>query len=235
MHCRGSILIGLCSAWLVSGSAQALSVVEAVRTTSITVTQSGGPAQHYSESDPVGYGTWTSDLSRRGSGNPVRAYQDSLISDSELSGTGDVAMWTTGDYAESHYRIVFDLSDSTGYNFFVDNMDTNACCTSAPSGLVTLDRVDPVTHDTLQTIYSVTLGRQTGFQSGGQGYPDFSAQGVLGIGTYALDYALHVNGSRNAAGSGLSGFDLAFVPEPTTGLLLLMGIAGLAGARPRRR
>jgi hypothetical protein len=50
-----------------------------------------------------------------------------------------------------------------------------------------------------------------------------------------LDYALHVNGSRNAAASGLSGFDLAFVPEPTTGLLLLMGISGMAGARPRRR
>ena len=85
----------------------------------------------------------------------------------------------------------------------------------------------------LLTIHSVALGREPG-QYGGRGYPDFSAQGTLEPGVYALDYLLYVYGSHNAEGPGLSGFNFTMVPEPGTGLLLLMGVLGFAVERRRR-
>jgi hypothetical protein len=204
-----------------AASAQALSVVSSSRTTMIWWTNGTS-----SDSAPVGYGQWTSDL--RG-GTNSRAYQSSLISDSELRGNGDVSMWTTGDYSESRYSVTFDLDTSTPYSFFVDNFDSNGCCTWQPTGLVTLDQVGP----TSRSIYSVTLGRSSA-PGGGQGYPDFSAQGVLDPGRYSLTYDVNVNGSHNAAGPAASGFDFVVVPEPGTGALLAFGLAGLFARRRRR-
>src|SRR5262249_37943482 len=154
-------------------------------------------------------GSWTSDLylpSPTGIWPGVHAYQDSLISDSLTSGvlfraTGDVSMSTTGESGDSHYRVVFALATSVDYSFFVDNLDNAPGYTWNPSGSVTLDLLDPSSLAVVQNIYSVSLNRTPLF---GQGAPDFSAQGTLAPGTYALDYGISVFGSHNAAGPGLS-------------------------------
>jgi hypothetical protein len=230
---RRAALVALVAACSLTAteSSRAMTIVLSTRTTKITVTDPSlsQPDQNYSDSGPAD-GPWTSDLQGTSPvGTTVRAYQDSLLSDSELRGTGDVKMGTTGDYAESHYRVVFLLGASGPYTFHVDNFD-NYYAFWQPTGSVILDQTDPTGQIVLQNIYSVALGRDPG----GQGFPDLSAQGTLSPGTYALDYLVKVTGSVNAAGPGLSGFDFAIVPEPGTGLLLAMGVVGLAAVRARR-
>lgn len=218
------VLFALIAQLVVTGSSQALSLVEVARTNRITAMEydpqfGGYMPRDYSESGPAGFGSWSSELSG-GQGNLVRAQQDSLVSEAQLRAYGDVGMWTSGEYAETMYHVVFDLAEATTYSFFVDNLDTNACCNWAPTGSVTFTGPG--------VSYSVELGRNASPGSGGQGHPDFFASGILGPGTYTLDYLLRINGSHNAAGSGLSGVDLVLAPEPSTALLLALGVTGLA-------
>ena len=212
-----------------------LSIVSASRTTNIQVSDPAGPVQFYSDSSS-GVGPWTSDLyqpSPTGIWPGVRAYQDSLISDSLITGvlfraTGDVSMSTTGDFADSDFRVVFTLATGVDYSFFVDNLDNSPAYSWNPRGSVTLDLLDPVSNAVVQRLYGVALDR---FPNG-QGAPDFSAQGALAPGTYALEYRISVTGSHNAAGPGLSGFQFAIVPEPGTALLVFTGLLGLGARRP---
>jgi hypothetical protein len=147
----------------------------------------------------------------------------------ELSGTGSVGKSGTGVYdsAGTRFRVVFALDARTVYDFSVTNLETNGCCTWAPGGAVTLDQVNPGNVSlVLQPIYSVALGRDE-MPGSGTGFPNFSAQGTLVPGTYALDFSLLVTASHNASAPGTASFDLALSPEPSTGLLVMVGMLGL--------
>ncbi len=127
------------------------------------------------------------------------------------------------DSANTRSHVVFALDIVTAYDFTVTSLETNGCCTWAPGGSVTLNRVYPSSQSlVLQPIYSVTLGRDT-IPGSGNGFPSFSAQGTLVPGTYTMDYSLGVTASHNASAPGATSFDLVMTPEPNTGLLAMVG------------
>jgi hypothetical protein len=185
--------------------------------------------------DPIGSGPWISDLIDARDPSTC-ALQDSLITENELSGSGSVGKSGTGVYdsAKTQYHVIFALDTPTFYEFSVTNLEANGCCTWAPSGSVTLNQVEPNNLSAvLKPIYSIALGRDTIPADGGLGFANFSAQGTLAPGTYALDYDLQVGSSRNASAPGTASFAFAVIPERSTSLLVMVGLLSLAILRRR--
>jgi hypothetical protein len=223
-------LLGLAGFVLIPNSARALSLIEASRLVTITGTNfdpvEGPLSTSVSAVDPLGSGRWTSDLVDARDPSTY-ASQDLLISDGELSGTGSVGKSGTGVYdsASTRFHVVFALDATTAYEFSVTNLGTNGCCTWAPGGSVTLDQVDPGNLSlVLKPVYSVALGRD----DTGIGFPNSAAQGTLLPGTYALNYFLGVAASHNASAPGTASFVFAPIPEPSTGLLVMVGLLAVA-------
>lgn len=229
------ILVVLLLAALVPTTMQAVEILGSSRSALINATLFDPVAQDYyyvtqSASAPLGTGPWTIDLVN-GIGNGVEAFQDSLISDTELSGIGRVRMILTSDSAQTLYHVVFKVATPTPYDFSVGNVAYDLICPecwSYPGGSVGLDLVDPTdTNSVLQSLYNVYLG---------PGSSDFSDEGTLAPGTYALDYTFHISGTHVAEypGSETTSFSLQFLPEPGVGLLAMVGLFGVEVWRRRR-
>ena len=216
--------LGMLGALLAPGSAQALGILAAERTVKITY---GLPdpldpflVVFYTQtaSAPPGSGSWSGNVSYD---HLASASQNSLISDTQLNGTGTVFRGGQYDSATSRYRVTFDASEATPYDFTVDNeMEYNPMYLMSAGALITLNQVDPNDHSViLQTIHSLSLYA---------GSPDASLEGVLAPGTYVLDYRLGIGPSHFGVEPGTVAFSLMAIPEPGTALLVMTGLLGLA-------
>ena len=214
--------LGILGALLASGSAQAIGILAAQR--SVTISYGlydpfyGVVYHSQNASDPTGSGGWIGNVSYDQLAN---AYQDSLISEGQLSGTGTV--WRLGQYdsASSRYTVTFDASEATLYGLTVDNgIHFTLGYNWFANASITLNRVDPNDSTViLQTIHSLSLP---------PGGSDISLEGILAPGTYVLDYWLRVTSSHNAAEPATVAFSFLPIPEPGTALLVATGLLGLA-------
>lgn len=203
---------------------RALSILEPARSIEIGTADidSDGNANPRSISavDPVGYGPWFASLADA----TARASQASLIDQAELNGTASVAAFWNWEYGVSRYRVVFSVEAATAYALDVDSIDAGfptEGSSGEPTAYVRLRQVGPSNFDTVvQTIHSISLHREP---FTGNGDPDFSGEGLLAPGTYALDFFLIKPDSHNYADNGAAGFSFMVIPEPRTGLLVLLG------------
>jgi hypothetical protein len=214
-----------CSIALAPGAASAVTILESARSISI---EWGSPPfeESLSAVDPVGYGEWSASLSEAAAG----ASQSSLIDPAVLSGGGYVASQEWYEYGATRYHVVFSVDSTTPYTLSVDNVDS-AWATGGgdPVGSVRLRQVNPSDFEmVLQTVSSISLGRN---YLTGEGFPDFSGEGVLAPGTYALDFLLWKGYTHYYGENGAAGFSFAVVPEPGTISLVLLGLIVLAGRR----
>lgn len=228
------ILLVLLLAALVPATARAVEILSSSRSARINATLWDPVVGAYyyvtqQASAPNPTGPWTVDLVN-GLDSGVEAFQDSLVSQTELSSTGSVRMILTSDGAQTLYHVVFAVDAITPYEFSLDNVAYDLMCPacwSYPGGSFALDRVDPTDPSlVLASVYDVFLG---------PGGSDVAEQGALAPGTYVLDYSFHMNGTHVAEypGSETTSFSLQFLPEPGAAVLLMSALVGLGAWRKR--
>jgi hypothetical protein len=144
-----------------------------------------------------------------------------------------------GRSAESYGDVFFTLTDEVRYEF----AGSYTAGADDPNDILTVIVSLSSTHWQGPTLYqetdrlspmetAVLDGVPVGLGSSVTGSPT----GVLAPGSYQLSYRfiLYDNLDFNGSASGEGGFTFTLVPEPSTTLLLGIGLTGLAAARRRR-